>query len=1638
MSTCPCCNAKISENDALAGICPVCRFELPAEWLANFPFALKVNGGPSSASSPSPSADPVDDLPDRPAENPQEQKPRDTTGTVVPQSATIEYPSAADAPLPDASQDLAQRVVTLWQDHCAPNANITMSLRSGLGTVEASTNVVVQSRIVQRGDSLKGQQPDYEVLDILGQGGMGLVSAARQTSINRTVAVKTLRSDKQTDLHSRQKFLSEAVVTGELEHPHIVPIYDLGKDQNGALFYSMKRVKGRPWDSDLRQKSTTENLEILMKVADAVAFAHSRGVLHRDLKPENVMLGDFGEVMLMDWGLAITVDEVAENATVAGTPAYMAPEMAAGESAKIGIASDIYLLGAILYEIVTGRPPHAGPTVMDCLTAAARNELAATEESGELLEIALRALETRPEDRYPSVGEFQAAIRDYHAHSESILLSDRAEQGLEQALQDDDYQVFARALFGFREAYALWSGNHRAQEGIVEAGLAYASSALRKGDYDLAATLLDASEPSHAPVIQRVHVAQQERDSRQKRLQAAKRLAGTLVAAVLIVVGVAFFWIRNERDRAVLAEQAAIVAQEEAEEEREQAIRERERADEAAEGERIAAKAARAAEADQRVERKRAEAAATQARDAEAAEARQRQHAEREAYVARIGLAAAKIEENAFQRARELLDDCPPALRDWEWGRLMYLCQQHVREVDNRQPIETVAFSPDERYFVTGGWDGMIRIWETESGELQSMISTEASYVFAAAFSPDGRYLAVGTNHSPDYLQIFDIRTGQPADTPSLRGHGDAVLSVVFSHDGKQLLTGSYDNTARLWDLESGESTVLRGHDWWVWSASFSPDERKILTTSQDGSALVWSVETARPQAPFLEHGGPVFGGAFAPDGKSVVTAGFDGRILAWDPDQVRPFDFTVLTSDRTNPTPPYETLLGHTAAVRTVHFSDDGRLLLSSGNDNTVRVWDVLEGSLLKTLRGHGGRVPACAFAPQSRQVLSGSHDHRAMLWSLERYEELRVFRSRVFSGHRDAILGADFSSDGARVISASRDRTARIWDVASGREMRQLREGHDFLVAACYFFPDGKRILTAAIDNTVRVWDIVSGAQQLVLDATGFSAAVALSSDGHRILTGSAREQTADEDAGQAWSAKLWDGQTGQLLRRFDGHAGEVTAVALSPVSNVLFTGDARGQCRLWDGETGEILWQVSGHSRQVSSATFTSDGQRVLTASPDNTVIGWDIDTGRATSILLKHPDAVTALDLSPDNRYALTACADRAARLWHVETNRELGQIRMNSSIVQDVAFSRDGNEAAIMAADGTVQIWKVDQIGQHDGNGIGPHQTLEMDPDQAWALAFSPDSSLLLTAGGDEANLWNVRTGRLGMRFARQGSVASARFAPDGRRVVSGSWDTTAKIWDVESGLVQQRLEGHTGFVNDVVFSPEGNRVATASDDRTARLWDADTGRELTRFTGHQDRVRSVAFSSDGRYVLTASSDKTARIWDAETGRQLQELAGHHQAVLCAAYSADSQHVITGGEDNQALVWDVTGDRAVITAQLEGHSAAVSAVTFSPSGTRAVTASQDHTAIVWDPRQTTESTGPSKGTEILTLKGHTSEVTTVSFSPDGRSLLTGSLDGTLILWPTEDWQSSLSSEAGPSLVTPPDLVDLAEEELDDQR
>lgn len=394
---------------------------------------------------------------------------------------------------------------------------------------------------------------DYELLDVLGEGGMGIVYAARQTSVDRTIALKMIKPEAAQDPAERNEFLSEVRATADLTHPNIVPVHDLGTNDQGIPFYAMKRVEGTPWSAKLGSLSLSENLEIWLRVADAVAFAHSRGVLHRDLKPENVMLGEYGEVLLMDWGLAAAFTEqgkaekVGAGFAIGGTPAYMAPEMAKGETERIGPASDVYLLGAILYEIVTGKRPHTGAEVMGCLEAAAANRIEPTDKAGELVQIALKAMATEPKDRYGSVKALQAVVREYQRHEESIALAHLATEEQAKAEQTQSYAHFAEAASGFRQALKLWPENRTAATGLRATTLAYAKCACERGDLDLAESLLTTKDKEQAALLERVRKLKAEQRARQRRMQALKRGVAALVTVVVVVLTVSFIWVQKAR-----------------------------------------------------------------------------------------------------------------------------------------------------------------------------------------------------------------------------------------------------------------------------------------------------------------------------------------------------------------------------------------------------------------------------------------------------------------------------------------------------------------------------------------------------------------------------------------------------------------------------------------------------------------------------------------------------------------------------------------------------------------------------------------------------------------------------------------------------------------------------------------------------------------------------------------------------------------------------------------------------------------------------------------------------------------------------------------------------------------------------------
>ncbi|HEX3725662.1 MAG TPA: hypothetical protein VHV08_05440, partial [Pirellulales bacterium] len=1057
---------------------------------------------------------------------------------------------------------------------------------------------------------------------------------------------------------------------------------------------------------------------------------------------------------------------------------------------------------------------------------------------------------------------------------------------------------------------------------------------------------------------------------------------------------------------------------------------------------------------------------------------RAKQREEYSAYMARIGMAAAKVDENAFDAAEGLLAACQPPdradnLRNWEWGYLHRLCGQGIK-YEAQGTIASVAFARNGGWFVTAGEDGQAHLFNVGSSHQRAAIS-HGDYIHAVAVSPDGRLVA--TAGGDGLVRLSNADDGKFVRT--LAGHTDRVLGVAFSPvDGRWLLTCSRDKTARLWDTATGKELAgspLVGHSWWVWSAAFSPDERHLATAGQDGKVIIWSFDPAgsqkiEQQKVFLGHDGPVFAVAFSPDGKQVVSAGYDKRVLAWIPEKIQDIALKQLVADV--PMVPQESrsFEGHSAPVRAVSFSADGHYVLSGGDDNTLRIWDIRSGKQHALLRGHSRPIQSCAFSPRGGLVLSGGQEGQIKLWKILADSRAVAPEGRVLEGHEDAILSATFSRDGRRIATASRDHTARIYDARSGQSLCQLKEGHEFLASRAMFFNRGRRLLTASGDNTMRIWDAATGLEQSSLEGTGRAAAVAVSHDSKWILTGRTETNTrrgpADgtegDDASQP-RITLWDLDAEAKLPQphvFSkgqfgiGHRSIVTAVAISPDRRWLFSGDEAGTGKLWDAVEGTEFHTLKGHTAAITDAAFSPDSRRLFTSSNDGTVAHWDVTSGKELPLVFSHADPerrhaydapITAMALSPDGRQLLSlsegsqgTTRESVIRLWDVGQGKLVHELYRGPENITSVAFADSAREAVAASSPRSSEItaekeiasavrrWDLATGREIHGPEGKPFLDFKGSPEVIWAALDVPGGARVLTIGGKGAAIWDPNNPRQpDLVFKPHTGVTSASFSPDGRFVVTGSSDHRAKIWNAETGRGELQLPPeHSKPITSAAYSPtDANLLLTASSDGTARLWQLPTRRVLRVFKHDPSQTRTVSvrcaiFSPDGNHILTAGADRAVRIWNAGTG-QLVGTITLDASALAAAYSVDGRRILLGLSSGKAILFDAASRRPLV--RYSGHTGAINSVALSPDGRRALTGSNDRSAKIWDTDR--EHSGAASGqasataaasidvkdgTDILTLKHHDQPVTSVAFSPDGHSVLTAGLDGTAVVWLADNW------------------------------
>jgi WD40 repeat protein len=585
----------------------------------------------------------------------------------------------------------------------------------------------------------------------------------------------------------------------------------------------------------------------------------------------------------------------------------------------------------------------------------------------------------------------------------------------------------------------------------------------------------------------------------------------------------------------------------------------------------------------------------------------------------------------------------------------------------------------------------------------------------------------------------------------------------------------------------------------------------------------------------------------------------------------------------------------GHTNRVEAVAFTPDGTKALSGANDQTLILWDIASGDVIRRFEGHTEMVGTVAMLPDGRHALSGSNDKTLILWDLETGQALRTFQAT------DEVQGVAVSPDGRQALSSSQDGLLTLWDIATGREVYKLT-GHTQEVKNAVFSSDGRTAISCSADQTMILWDLATGQVQGKFEGLNREINdLALSPDGKTLFTGSA------DGLGI-----LWNVQTKQEIRRFYGHIGEVRSVRFSPDGKWVATGSLDSTVMVWDAATGERVRHLAGHGAAIRSIAFSPDGHSLLSASEDQTLRLWNLDYGAEVRSFTGHTDSINRVAVSPDGKTALSGSGDYTLILWDLATGQRLRQFAGHEGTVQGVAFSPDGKTAISAANDNLLILWDV-ATGQFIRKFEGHEK-------QVNTVVFSPDGKQVLSGSNDQTLiLWDVTTAQPIRSFKGQASnIRTLAISADGKRALSGSIDGSIYMWDVATAQPIWNIEGHSAGVRDVSFSPDGKTVLSGSDDKTLREWEASTGKPIRLFPQeHNGAVRTARYSSDGRFILSSSADASVIVWDAVAGQAIRHFTGHKGVVTDAAWSPDGRNIISASQDQTLILWRIDSSAELV-------------------------------------------------------------------------------------------------------------------------
>jgi WD40 repeat protein len=866
--------------------------------------------------------------------------------------------------------------------------------------------------------------------------------------------------------------------------------------------------------------------------------------------------------------------------------------------------------------------------------------------------------------------------------------------------------------------------------------------------------------------------------------------------------------------------------------------------------------------------------------------------------------------------------------------------------------------------------------------------------------------------------------------------HGDKILSMAVSPDGRFLATGSADRTVKIWDMGNGhELLTYRKHSRYIRTVQFSPDGKWIASAGGDSEVRLWDPLTGKDVRTLTLPGvgNYITAMAVSPEGKYVFVASSDRSLQVFEADTGQ----LKRAIDK----------MGGPPGVRSLAFSPDKAVFAAGQENGHIRLWAYPEIATTGALdywqrvddQGFGS-VNFLAFSPDSKMLVVGG------LVIMKIYETPRPGGGVQVKDPRRSISTFDlqekdktpnlssnitFSRDGKTLFAGSADGVVQLFDSDTGNAVGSYK-GHTGEITALVLNPDGTQLLSVSADSTVRQWDfdIVVQARQFV----GHSApvwTVDLSPDGQRIASGSADR-----------TARLWDVAEGNVLRKLGEHSAGVTVVRFSPNGKSVLVGTGQS-LRLFEADSGKPRQNFDGHTGIVTTAAFDASGSRVVSGSADKAVIVWSVETGK----IVQKWDAgslVMAVAFTPDGKQVAVGLVDEQVCLFDAETGKSVWTWIAHSGAVTGLSFDAAGSFLATCGFDGLVHILNMAKPNV-------PPATLTGHQGPLSAVAFRGDGQYLVSAGLDRVvKLWKKQGGIFKESQVFRGHkdwITALTFSRDGHYVLSASADKTLRFWEVASRELPLTAE-HTGAVDAVAISPDGKHIASGATDRTVKIWERATGKELFTLRGHRDAIVSLAFSPDGTTLYSSGEDRDVRCWDVALGKEKPPLAEQHQLK---GFKTAVPAIAVSGDGKRLLVWEPASDRGSSLLVFNTANGAeigkcldngrnIQAAGFSKDGKTVAFGAADGSVRVWKPEEKTDKPGsewqafgkeesvaslavapdagflvvggeggkthicdPETGKILATLDGHAGRVHASAISADGQRVATAAADSVVKLW-----------------------------------